>query len=107
MNKTAAFLAFVGLAAIGLIGAVVLLIHRPDASATFIAMVVTVLGLASTAAATFYALGKQGEKLDTIKTQTNGTLSKLREENARLHAALLEKHGVDLDLPSPQDDADA
>lgn len=37
----------------------------------------------------------QSRKLDTIKTQTNGTLSAEREENRRLVALLMEKHGVD------------
>lgn len=80
MNKTAVFICFSALAAIGLIGATVLAIHRPDASATFTSLIVTVLGIAASAAGTFYALGKQGEKLDTIRTQTNGTLSKLTED---------------------------
>jgi len=96
VNKTAMFICFSALAAIGIIGAVVLAIHRPDASATFTALIVTVLGLASTAGGTFYALNKQGEKIDTIQGQTNGTLSKLREDNQGLHeenAELREKLG--------------
>ena len=44
----------------------------------------TVLGLATTAGGTFYALGKQGEQIKKIDRQTNGTLSALREENDRL-----------------------
>lgn len=84
MNKTAVFITFVALAAVGLIGTVVLIIHRPDATATFTSLLITVLGLATTAAGTFYALGKQNEKLDTIKTQTNGNLSAKEEENQRL-----------------------
>ncbi|NRD25558.1 hypothetical protein [Frigoribacterium sp. VKM Ac-2836] len=96
MNKTAAFICFSALAAVGLIGAVVLAIHRPDATATFTSLIVTVLGLASVAAGTFYQLGKQSDKIDTIRTQTNGTLSKLREDNESLHqqnAELREKLG--------------
>lgn len=92
MNKTVVFIAFTALAAVGIAGLVVLMIHRPDATATFTSTLVTILGLAVTAAGTFYALGKQGEKIDTIKTQTNGTLSVLREENARLNSELLEVH---------------
>jgi hypothetical protein len=86
VNKTVVFVCFSALAAVGLVGAVVLAIHRPDATATFTSLIVTVLGIAASAAGTFYALGKQGEKLDAIKTQTNGTLSKLREDNQSLHA---------------------
>ncbi|NRD25850.1 hypothetical protein [Frigoribacterium sp. VKM Ac-2836] len=91
MNKTAIFICFSALAAVGLVGSVVLAIHRPDATATFTSLIVTVLGLAATAAGTFYALGKQGEKIDTIKTQTNGTLSKLREDNERLNREAIER----------------
>jgi hypothetical protein len=35
-------------------------------------------------AGTFYALGKQGEKIDTIQKQINGNHSRLQEENERL-----------------------
>lgn len=84
MNKTALFITFAALAAVGLVGTVVLIIHRPDATATFTSLLITVLGLATTAAGTFYALGKQNEKLDTIKTQTNGNLSEKEKENRRL-----------------------
>jgi len=38
-----------------------------------------------------YAQSKQGEKLDTIKTQTSGTLSKLREDNERLNRELRQR----------------
>lgn len=89
MNKTVLFVTFAALAAIGLVGGLVLLIHRPDATATFTSLLVTVLGLVATAAGTFYALGKQGDKLEQIHKQTNGTLSALQEENARLTAQLL------------------
>jgi hypothetical protein len=97
MNKTAVFICFSALAAIGLIGAVVLSIHRPDATATFTSLIVTVLGIAASAAGTFYALGKQGEKLEEIKTQTNGNLSRRDEKIDRLTQLLLEQHGVKLD----------
>lgn len=95
MNKTAAFLAFAGLAAVGLIGSVVLAIHRPDATATFTGLIVTVLGLAATAAGTFYALGKQGEKIDVVAKNVNGnstrmldTIEKQQGQIAGLLAAL-------------------
>jgi hypothetical protein len=106
MNKTAAFLAFAGLAAVGLIGAVFLAIHRPDASATFTALIVTVLGLAATAAGTFYALGKQGEKiesqsstLDTVAKNVNGNTTRLLEAVE----ALLAERGVSVTQTAPQE----
>lgn len=96
MNKTTVFIAFVCLAALGIVGSVIILTVKPEAVATFTSLLITVLGLAVSAAVTFYGLGKQGEKLDQIKTQTNGTLSKLREENAALTRQLLIAHGADL-----------
>jgi hypothetical protein len=86
LNKTTVFVCFSALAAVGLIGAVVLAIHRPDATATFTSLIVTVLGIAASAAGTFYALGKQGEKLEEIKKQTNGNLTRRDDEIAALHA---------------------
>jgi hypothetical protein len=91
MNKTAVFITFAALAGLGIAGAVVLLIHRPDASATFTSLLVLILGLVVTAAGTFYGFGKQGEKLDEIQKQTNGNLTsrdKLIAEQAALIAEL-------------------
>lgn len=97
MNKTAAFISFAALAGVGLVGSVVLAIHRPDATATFTGLIVTVLGIAASAAGTFYALGKQGEKiesqtskLDTVAKNVNGNTSRLLEAVE----ALLAERGV-------------
>lgn len=90
MNKTVVFACFAALCGVAIAGGAYLLIERPDASATFITLVTVVLGLAVTAAGTFHALGKQGEQLNTIKQQTNGTNSELRAEVARLNAELIE-----------------
>lgn len=84
MNKTVMFLTFALLAAIGLLGTVALLIFRPESATTFTTLLITVLGLATTAGGTFYMLGKQNEQIQKIDKQTNGTLSALRAENDRL-----------------------
>lgn len=89
MNKTATFITFSTLAALGIIGSVVLLLLRPDASATFLSLIVTILGLVTTGAATIYGFGKQGEAIQKIERQTNGTLSALQEENNRLTRELV------------------
>ncbi|ONI63899.1 hypothetical protein ALI44B_04545 [Leifsonia sp. ALI-44-B] len=101
MNKTVVFITFVALAAVGLIGCMVIIIHRPDATATFTSLLITVLGLATSAAGLFYGLGKQGEKLerqdqvlDTIQKQTNGNLSRRDATIDRLTNLLIEK-GID------------
>lgn len=51
----------------------------------------TILGDLATFGDLGYAQSKQGEKLDTIKTQTSGTLSKLREDNERLNRELRQR----------------
>lgn len=84
MNKTVMFVTFAALAVVGLAGTVALLIVRPESATTFTTLLITVLGLATTAGGTFYALGKQGEQIKKIDRQTNGTLSELRAENDRL-----------------------
>lgn len=94
MNKTVVFVTFATLAGLGIIGSAFLLVTRPDASATFSTQLVLILGLVVTAAGTFAALGKQGEKLEKIEKQTNGTLSALTDENTRLTNLLIEK-GID------------
>ncbi|MBO0983938.1 hypothetical protein [Rathayibacter sp. SD072] len=90
MNKTVMFVTFAALAGLGLVGALVLSIHRPDATATFTGLIVTVLGLVATAAGTFYGLGKVNEKLDEVKTQTNGNLSRRDDKIAEQEAELIE-----------------
>lgn len=84
MNKTAVFITFAVLAALGLIGSIYLLVERPDASATFTALLVQILGLVVVAAGTFYALGKTNEKIAEVQTQTNGNLSRRDDEIERL-----------------------
>jgi hypothetical protein len=93
MNKTAVFIAFTMLAAVGIAGATFIAIHRPDATATFTSLLVTVLGLATVAASTFYGLGKTNEKLDTIRAQTNGNLTRRDDEIAALREELREARG--------------
>lgn len=63
-------LAIVAIVVVGLIAT-----FRPDATATMIQFVGTVLGIASTGAVTFYMLGKQNEKIEEVRAQTNGNLS--------------------------------
>ena len=88
MNKTVIFVTFAALAALGIVGSILLLIHRPDATATFTNLLVLVLGLVVSAAGTFAALGKVNEKIDVVQKQTNGQLSAKEDEIARLRAEL-------------------
>lgn len=96
MNKTAITIAFFVLVALAVLGGVVVLIVNPEAVATFTSLIVTVLGLATVGATTFYGFGKQSEqidaqntKIDTVVSQTNGNLSRVQTENERLTDILI------------------
>lgn len=102
MNKTVVFVTFVALAAIGIIGATILSLANSPSIDKYVTFLVTILGLVSVAAGTFAALrdvkktqDDQNTTLETVKRQTNGTLSSLLRdrdekaiENARLRAEL-------------------
>lgn len=94
MNKTTLFVTFAALAGIGIVGAVVLLITRPDATATLTTLLVTVLALVVNAAGSFNAIEKTNEKIDRVVKQTNGNLSALTDENTRLTNILIDQ-GID------------
>ena len=85
------FVVFAILAGLAIVGVVVLLLLRPEASATFTAFVITLLALVTTAAGTFYGLKKANEKLEVVRTNTNGTLSNLLQliENKDIEIAQL------------------
>lgn len=84
MNRTASFITFAVLVALGIVGTLILLVYRPDASATFIAFLIQILGIATVAAGTFYGFGKTNEKLERVEAQTNGSLSRIDAEIERL-----------------------
>lgn len=98
MNKTVVFVTFSVLVGLGIIGAVVLLLLKPESMSEFTNLLIIVLGLATTAAGTFYALGKQGEKIEKIDAQTNGANRRLIEENVRLTNIIVEQ-GLDPNGP--------
>ena len=102
MNKTAITLGYFALGMVALIGVIVTAILSPDATEQVVQFVGTIMAVASTGAVTFYMLGKQNEKVEKIQHQTNGTLSALREENARLYQERIEylKAGED-NSPAP------
>lgn len=108
MNRTVIFVTFSVLAALGIGGTLVLLIHRPDASATFTAFIITILGLVSVAAAQFYGFGKvtekaavQTEKLETIERNTNGRLH-ARDEQIKYLTEILIARGIDPNEDEPK-----
>lgn len=90
MNKTVSFVMFGTIAVVTLVGAFILIRERPDASATFINLAVTVLTMVAVAGGLSVAIGKQGEKIEEVRHQTNGTLSKRDEKIAEQEAELIE-----------------
>lgn len=94
MKRTVVFVVFAAVAAVGLIGVLILLIHRPDASATFISTLVTILSLISVFAGTAYGLGKINEKVDVVQRQTNGQLEK-RDARLSSYERIMRDHGID------------
>lgn len=100
--KTIAFVIVAAFAVILVSGFIVLEVTgRP--TSTFLLFGTTVLGNLAVFGGLGYAQSKQGEKLDRIQGQTNGTLSKLREDNERLNRELrqrIEDPGMEHDGPS-------
>ncbi|MDU0367680.1 hypothetical protein RWH45_10665 [Microbacterium sp. KSW4-17] len=85
MNKNVAFVVFGVLVLASIAGVIILMIHRPDATATFTSFVVQMLGLVVVAGGLGAGLNSIQQKVETVQKQTNGTLSALREDNARLY----------------------
>jgi hypothetical protein len=88
MNKTVVYVTFACLVALGIVGTLLLLFIAPQHFGTFTGFLIVLFGVATTAAANFWQLGKAKEELQNVKTetstkldvvqrQTNGTLSKL------------------------------
>lgn len=80
MNKTLITFGFLILILGAVVGDIVLAIIAPEQLETFNGAVITILGVGSAGIVTIYGLGKQGQQLEQIKSQTNGTLSKLIDE---------------------------
>lgn len=80
MNKTVVTVAFFVLALVSVAGAALMLILAPAGIDRFISTVVTILAIATTSAATIYGLGKQGEVIQQIKNQTNGSTSRMQDQ---------------------------
>lgn len=86
MNKTAAFIVFGVLTLASIAGALILYIHRPDATASFTTFVFQMLGLVVVAGGLGAGLNQVQQSVQAVQRQTNGTLSKKDEEITRLNA---------------------
>ncbi|RBO72765.1 hypothetical protein [Microbacterium sp. H6] len=90
MNKQTIFLIISILAGLGLIGVVLLLIVKPDATATLMNFLFTLLTLLAGFGGLATMQAQQNKEIATIKANTNGTLSRKEEEIAVLRGALAE-----------------
>lgn len=117
MNKTMVYLAFIALIVIGLLGALLLLFIAPEHFGTFTGFILVLIGLATTFAGTLWSMGKTKEavaeakqhieelkvdantKLDVVQKQTNGTLTRLVEDNKKLseEKAALQRRNAELE----------
>lgn len=80
MNKTLIAIGFLILILGAIVANVVLAIFAPEQLAAFNGAVITILGVGSAGITMIYGLGKQGQQLEQIRSNTNGTLSELRAE---------------------------
>jgi uncharacterized membrane protein len=108
LNKTVVIIAFMTMAVLMVGGAVVVLLVNPQAIATTVGLVVTVLGLSSTFAFQLYRDGRNREVLDsqsatidTIQQQTNGNTSAMLSEIARLSTLLAQAPASTASAPKP------
>lgn len=91
MNKNLLFILYIALAVVGMIAVTVIAVIAPQQFDKVAQLVITILGLASAAAGTFYLLGNQQKTLEEVKTNTNGNLTALRELIAQKDAQLAEQ----------------
>ena len=88
MNKQVIFIIIACIAALGTIGVFVLQLLRPDATATLVNFLFQLLALLGGFGGLAYMQGQQNKEIETIKTNTNGTLSRKDDEIAELRAQL-------------------
>lgn len=79
MNKTYIVLAMLGIVALAIIGGIAIVLFRPDATATFLSMMVVLLAVGTTTLTLALGQSKQQEDIETIKRNTNGNLTRLIE----------------------------
>lgn len=90
MNKQLTFIVTAGVAGLGLVGVAVMMVVKPEAAddlAGYLFQLIPILGAFGGLAAMQH---QQGKEIETIKHNTNGTLSKRDEDIVTLRAKLAE-----------------
>lgn len=90
VKKQIIFFIVAVIAGLGLVGVFVLQLIRPDASATLINFVFQLLMMLGGFGGLAAMQSQQNKQIDTIKNNTNGTLTRKDDEIATLRAALAE-----------------
>lgn len=103
MNKNLMFVTVGVLLLVGVIGALLLQIMRPEAIGTFIQQIVIIVGLLVSAAGTIYGLGQVNSKIDQVERNTNGRMSQLIEQNSELQRTVASQTGT-IPVQAPRED---
>lgn len=97
MNKQLTFYVVAGLAVFGLAGVVLVMVVKPESGEAVMKYVIEILlilggfgGLAAIQNQQAKVLDDQNKTLETVKSNTNGTLTRKDDEIATLRAALAE-----------------
>lgn len=93
INPLIVFMTIAGLVALGLIGATLIILIRPDATATFTNTFVLIIGIAISFAGTVGVVAPIARRVKVVEKQTNGTLSKKDEEIKKLQMLVTDLGG--------------
>ncbi|WP_156458831.1 hypothetical protein [Microbacterium sp. Leaf179] len=85
VSSTVVIIVVAVLLVVGLGGAILIHIIRPDASATYTAQALQFLGFMVTVLTLIYSVNKVSAQVGQVQKQTNGTNTQLLEDNKRLH----------------------
>lgn len=90
INPVIVFMTIAGLVGLGLIGSTLIILIRPEATATFTNTFVLIIGIAISFAGTVGVVAPIARRVKVVEKQTNGTLSKKDGELALLRAQIVE-----------------
>ena len=93
INPLIVFMTIAGLVALGLIGATLIILIRPDATATFTNTFVLIIGIAISFAGTVGVVAPIARRVKVVEKQTNGTLSKKDGEIKKLQMLVTDLGG--------------
>ena len=87
------FITIASLVALGLVGATLIILIRPDATATFTNTFILIIGIAISFAGTVGIVSPIARRVKVVEKQTNGTLSKKDEEIKKLQMLVTDLGG--------------